>query len=273
MTEPRQSSFCYTDLRWSVTNQITLDKDLRMKRCVTPSVRFRRCGDFFFLLLSNEDDLLTDNNKQRPAREGESAYVPEKFLNKPSSWWKGSFRGFSSRDFRTPWVGGMKVGFIWIGLAIFSIKPSRAAGEQSLQRLISPRRKERRHRRCRPARGGPRRRGGGVWKRRRSSERDVGALRGGRTVNVCWSGCCRGRLAEDWRRRAETAELWRSLYSSPSMCGDRRQWRQSTGGRGRLLRCVHETSKNRGSEHVTFPNCRTKQFSVHLFTFGSDVIQ
>ena len=29
--------------------------------------------------------------------------------------------GFSSRDFRTQWVGGRKVGFIGRGLAIFSI--------------------------------------------------------------------------------------------------------------------------------------------------------
>lgn len=37
----------------------------------------------------------------------------------PSSWCRGSFIGFSSRDFRTPWVwGGRKVGFIVRGLDI-----------------------------------------------------------------------------------------------------------------------------------------------------------
>lgn len=39
----------------------------------------------------------------------------------PSSWWNGSFSGFSSRDFSTPWVGGRKVGLTGRGLAIFSI--------------------------------------------------------------------------------------------------------------------------------------------------------
>lgn len=42
-------------------------------------------------------------------------------LHLPSAWWKGSFVGFSSRDFRTPWVGGRKVEFTGRGRDIFSI--------------------------------------------------------------------------------------------------------------------------------------------------------
>lgn len=42
-------------------------------------------------------------------------------FHSPSSWWKGSFMGFSSRDFRTPWVGGRKVEFTERGRDIFSI--------------------------------------------------------------------------------------------------------------------------------------------------------
>lgn len=47
--------------------------------------------------------------------------VQVKFKSLPSSWWNGSFSGFSSRDFSTPWVGGRKVGLTGRGLAIFSI--------------------------------------------------------------------------------------------------------------------------------------------------------
>lgn len=39
----------------------------------------------------------------------------------PSSWWNGSFIGFSNRDFSTPLVGGWKDEFKGTGLAIFSI--------------------------------------------------------------------------------------------------------------------------------------------------------
>lgn len=48
-------------------------------------------------------------------------FKPPKKEYLPSSWWKGSFKGFSSRDFRTPWVGGRKVGLIGRGRDIFSI--------------------------------------------------------------------------------------------------------------------------------------------------------
>lgn len=65
-------------------------------------------------------------------------------------------------------------------------------------------------------------------KRRRSSEGEDGAPRCSRTVSGWLAVCRRGCLANSWRRRAGGPELWRSLYTSPSMCGDGRRWRQTT---------------------------------------------
>lgn len=109
----------------------------------------------------------------------------------------------------------------------------RATGEQSSQRQdwLSP--DKRRDRTRSPARGDPRRPG---KNRRRGSEGQDGTRRSSRTVSGWLAVCRRGWLANSWRRRrrrAEGAELWRS-YTSPSMCGDGRRWRQTPGRAGTL---------------------------------------
>lgn len=63
---------------------------------------------------------MSDTERQEPESCPEGA-AGSRGDSLPSSWWNGSFSGFSSRDFSTPWVGGRKVGLTGRGLAIFSI--------------------------------------------------------------------------------------------------------------------------------------------------------
>lgn len=120
----------------------------------------------------------------------------------------------------------------------------RAIGEQRSQRLkknIFPPPGEKL---LEPARAGPRMRAR-KQNRRRGSEGEDGTPRSSRTVSG-WLAVCRwGWLANSWRRRAEGAGLWRSLYTPPSMCGDGRRWRQSTGWAGTIL----ETRSNSVGEN------------------------
>lgn len=157
---------------------------------------------------------------QPPPPPGRVTQVLAAWINVPSSWWKGSFSGFSSRDFSTPWAGGIKVGFIGRGLAIFSIclegQPEKKAVKDEVDlsqarpnSLAAP------------------------WKSsqtRRETPKTGLRTAAGRRAAGCLSSKAGWQIAGGGGRGESGA-----LYTPRSMCGDGRRWRQTDGRAGTLL--------------------------------------